>query len=218
MHCLNIALLLLFTMSSTAATQTEPPFGDALKAAAASAPLTTEESALAATLAEQALRPSGLWTITRMYLVDAAPLRDTAAEGRGTSERIARVTYYRYEGALTIRVTVNLSTRQVTDVQRLANFEPPFSAEEYAQARALVSADPQVKAALVQFHEGGVVEPITTRHDSPGDPLYRHRVINFFFRVGSRYLLRDRLILVDLTSQSVILQPISTISATMGER
>ncbi|HKO55108.1 MAG TPA: hypothetical protein VJ276_04475 [Thermoanaerobaculia bacterium] len=198
MHELLVAALLLAVS-----------FGDALKVAAVSAPLTVEESAVAARLAEQALRSEGLWTTTRMHLVEAVPHRDSTAESKGAYERMARLTYYRYDGALTIAVIINLASQRAVAVKRLPNFEAPFSAEEYALARRLAFADPQVREALAPFRDRVIVEPITLRHDSPGDPLFRHRVICFFFRTGSRYLLRDRLILVDLTTQTVILQPIS---------
>jgi Cu2+-containing amine oxidase len=146
-----------------------------------------------------------------MFLVDARPARDSAAETAGTYARMARLTYYRYDGALTIAVLVNLAKQQVTSVKQLPNFEPPFSADEYATARALVFADPHVREALGPFRDRVIVEPITSRHDAPADPLFRHRVVYFFFRVGPRYLLRNRLVLVDLTTQTVILQPISNI-------
>jgi hypothetical protein len=213
MHKLLAAVLVLLAVSSNTAAQTDLSFGDALKVAAVSTPLTVEEGALAAKLAEQALRSAGLWTTMRMYLVDAVPYRDSVAEAQGTYERMALLTYYRYEGALAIAVFVNLAKQQLTAVKRLPNLEPPFSAEESALARRLVVADPQVKEALAPFPERVIVEPITSRHDSPADPLFRHRVVYFYFRVGPRYLLRDRLVLVDLTTQTVILQPVSNRSA-----
>jgi Cu2+-containing amine oxidase len=213
MHRLLVVVLALLAVSSDAAAQTQPSFGDALKVAAVSAPLTPEERALAAKLTEQALRSASLWTTTKMYLVEALPQRDSAAEAAGTYERMARLTFYRYDGALTIAVVVNLARQQVTAVNRLPNFEPPFSAEEYALARTLVFADPQVSEALAPFRDRVIVEPITSRHDSPADPLFRHRVVYFFFHVGPRYVPHDRLVLVDLTTQTVILQPVSNTPA-----
>jgi Cu2+-containing amine oxidase len=216
MHRLLVAALVLLAASADAAAQTEPPFDDALKVAAVSAPLTPEESALAAKLAEQVLRSASLWTTTKMYLVEALPQRDSAAETAGTYERMAQLTYYRYDGALTITVVVNLANQKATAVRRLPNFEPPFSAEEYALARTLVFADPRVKEALAPFRDRVIVEPITSRHDSPADPLFRHRVVYFFFRAGARYVPHDRLVLVDLTTQTVILQPVSSTPAHMS--
>ena len=74
----------------------------------------------------------------------------------------------------------------------------------------------QILMPLAPFRDRVIVEPITSRHDSPADPLFRHRVVYFFFRAGARYVPHDRLVLVDLTTQTVILQPVSSTPAHMS--
>jgi hypothetical protein len=204
---LFLVITLVLFLSSEAVAQRKPDFTGALNVAKVSAPLTREERMLAAKLAEQALRSNRLLTARKMYLTEARIHRDAASEKRGVFERLAVLTYYRYEGNLSIQVFINLSRQRVFGVKQLQNFSPPLSIEELNLAKELAFNDPQLKGKLAPYRAQLVVEALASRSESPQDPFFRHRVIHLLFRVGSRYLVRQWLVFVDLTTEKVILAP-----------
>jgi hypothetical protein len=116
----STVLVLLLWPSGDAVAQREPDFTGALNVAKVSAPLTEEERTLAVSLAEQALKSNRLFTDRRMYLTEARIHRDSASEGRGVFERMAVLTYYRYEGDLSLQVFINLAGRRVFGVNTTA--------------------------------------------------------------------------------------------------
>jgi hypothetical protein len=178
-----------------------------MKVARSAAPLTAEERAAAVGLAEQALRSHKLLPDKKTFLTTAHTHRDPAAERRGVFERLALLTYYRYEGDLAVRVYVNLARRRVTNVERLAHFPTPFAPEELRRARELALEHPELKKVFAPFRERLTVEPLSTRSASTKDPLFGHRVIYLLFRVGPRYLTAQGDVLVDLTTETVIIRP-----------
>lgn len=204
---LSTALVPLFWLSSDVSAQQKPDFTDALNVAKVSAPLTREEKTLAANLAEQALRSKKLFTDRKMYLTEALFTRDTAAEMKGVFERLVVLTYYRYDGDLTIKVLINVAQQKVLAVKELPKTDAPFSVEEFTLAKEMVFNHPKLKDVLGRYRDRLVVEPIISRSESPKDPLFRHRVIYMLFRTGSTYLIPDSRVSVDLTTEKVIIEP-----------
>lgn len=200
-----VSITLVVASDMTA--QRKPDFTEVLKVARVSAPLTREERALAVRLAEQALRSNRLLTSRKIYLTEARIHRDSASEKRGVFERLAVLTYYRYEGNLSIQVFINLARQRVFGVKQLPNFSPPLSIDELNLAKQLAFDDPQLKSELAPYRDRLVVEALAAQSESPRDPFFRHRVIHLLFRVGSRYLIRQRLVFVDLTTEKVIIKP-----------
>ena len=186
----------------------KPDFTEALKVAKISAPLSGEERALAIGLAVEALKSKKLFTDKKMYLTEARFARDTAAEMKGVFERGAVLTYYRYEGDLAIEVFINLARKEVLAVTPQPKLVPPLAREEFELAREMALNNPEIQAALGRDRDRLVVEPIISRSDSPKDPLFRHRYLYLMFRVGPKYLLRDSSVLVDLTAEKVIIEPV----------
>lgn len=204
------SLLALFLLSNINATaQRKPDFTEALKVARVSAPLTSEEKALAARLAEQALRSKRLFAGRKIYLTDAHMHRDTASERKGVYERLAVLIYYRYEGDLAIQVFINLGRKEVLAVKESSKLMPPISREEFAIAKEMALNHPQLREVLGPYRDRLVVEALTPRSESPKDPFFRHRLVDLLFRVGPNYLLGQSSVLVDLTTEKVIIEPVS---------
>jgi len=194
--------------SSEAIAQHKPDFTEALNVAKVSAPLTSEEKALAVKLAEQGLRSNKLFTDKKMYLTDAHIHRNTASEMKGVFERLAVLIYYRYEGDLAIEVFLNLTGQQVLAVVQLPKFIPPISTEEFTLAREMALSHPQVRSVTGPYRDRLVVEAQTSRSESPKDPLFRHRVVYLTFRVGPNYLMRESRVYVDLSAEKVVIEPV----------
>jgi len=202
-----IGLLLFLWLHIYVAAQQKPDFTEALNIAKVSAPLTSEERNLAVKLAEQTLRSKKLFAERKMYLTEARFSRDTGAEVKGVFERLVVLTYYRYEGDLPMEVFINLTRQKVLAVKQLPNLMPPISPEEFALAKDMAFNHPRLKDVLARYRERLVVEPITSRSESPKDPLFRHRVIYMLFRTGSTYLIPESRVSVDLTTERVIIEP-----------
>lgn len=190
-----------------AGAQSNPDFSAALKVAKVSAPLSNEEKTVALRLAEQALKSKKLFRETKMYLSEIGFGRDKTAEAKDVFDRLAILTYYRYEGDLTISISINLSRQQVLEVKELRNFAPPISGEELARAKELALSDPRLKDALGPYRGRLIVQPTDVRSESPKDPLYHHRAVLMLFRVGHTYLLPNSRVIVDLTSEKVVVEP-----------
>jgi Cu2+-containing amine oxidase len=189
--------------------QNKPDFTQALKVAKISAPLSGEESTVAVRLAVEALKSKNLFSDKKMYLTEARIIRDTAAEIKGVFERVAVLTYYRYEGDLPIEVFINLARKEVLAVKPQPKLVPPLSREEFDLAREMALNNPEIQAALGRDRDRLVVEPITARSESPKDPLFRHRYVYLMFRVGPKYVLLNSSVLVDLTTEKVIIEPVA---------
>jgi hypothetical protein len=204
-----LCTVLLFTIWAcvAAGAQEAPDFGEMMKVARASAPLNGEERAAAVALAEQALRSNRLLPDRRTFLTWAETYRDTVAERRGSFERGALLTYYRYDGDVALHVYVNLVRRRVTNVERLAHHPTPLAPEELRRARELALEHPELKKAFDPYRERLVIEPLSTGVPSPKYPLFGHRLVYLLFRVGARYLTAQGEVLVDLTTEKVIIRP-----------
>ena len=206
-HLLISILTLLFLSNGHVTGQRKPDFTEALKVAKVSAPLTSEERNLAVKLAVEALKANKLFTDRKMYLTESRFSRDTASEMKGIFERLAVLIYYRYEGDLSIEVFINLTRQRVLAVKQIPNLMPPISGEELALAKEMVFTHPELKDVLGRYRDRLVVEPHTSRSESPKDPLFRHRIIYMLFRTGSTYLIPELRVSVDLTTEKVIIEP-----------
>jgi hypothetical protein len=206
---LSAILSLLITWSSgDAAAQKKPDFEEVLKVAKVSSPLTTEERTLAAGLGEQALKSNKLYTEKKLYLVEARMYRDTTAERKGAFERLAILTYYRYEGGLTIEVFLNLGRKEVLTVKQQPNLFPPISPQEFTLAKELALNDPRLRDILRPYEDRLHAEMSVSRVESPADPLFRHRVVYLTFRVGPKPVLPQSSVYVDLTAEKVVVEPV----------
>jgi hypothetical protein len=188
-------------------TQDELSFNEMLKVARASAPLTVEERALAVRLAEQGLRSNKLLPEKKTFLTMVQTHRNGEAEKKGVFERHALLTYYQYAGDVGILVYVNLVRQRMIKVEQLPSFPAPFAPEEFQRAREIALNHPQLTKVLEPYRDRLTVEALLTRSHKPRDPLFRHRLAYLLFRVGPRYLTAQGEVLVDLTTETVIIQP-----------
>jgi hypothetical protein len=205
---LSTMLVLLLSLSSFVMAQRKPDFTNALNVAKVSAPLTNDERILAVGLAEAALKSKKLFSDRKMYLTEARINRDTESEMKGVFARLVVLVYYRYEGDLTLQVFMNLDRKQVLAVKQFPKLNPPISVAEVDLAKELAFNHPQLRDVLGPHRDRLVVDALTSRNESPKDPLFRHRVVYLLFRSGSTYLIQSR-VFVDLTTESVIIEPAS---------
>ncbi|MDP9191130.1 MAG: hypothetical protein M3P06_05450 [Acidobacteriota bacterium] len=160
-------------------------------------PLTAAETQLAADVAGREITARNLRAEGPLYFVDVEMLRDKNAPER----RLARVTHYRYAGALTITTLVDLSAQRVVDQRTEANAITPLSAEEWEEVRRIALADPRVQE-IIRPYPNVVLEPMLLQTRSREDPIFGRRVVDLLFRVGRDYLSGPQ-VRVDLNDRSV---------------
>lgn len=200
-------LVLILSMCGEARTQEQPDFTEMLKVARVSTPLTGEERALAVRLAEQALRSNKLLPERKTFLTSVQTHRNGEAEKKGSFERHAQLTYYRYAEDVGILVYVNLVRQRVIKVEQIQRFPAPFAPEEVQRARTLALNHPQLRKVLEPYRERLTVEVLLMRSPDRRDPRFRHRLAYLLFRVGPRYLTAQGEVLADLTTETLIIQP-----------
>jgi hypothetical protein len=203
---LPVAVLIL-VLSGDAITQERPDFTEMLKVARVSASLTQDERALAVRLAEETLRSNKLLPDRKTFLTSVQTHRDGESEKKGIFGRNALLVYYRYAGDVGIRVFVDLAQQRVTKLDQLPHFPAPLAPEEVQLARELALNDPRLKNELAPLRDRLTVEPLLTRIPARRDPLFRHRLVHLLLRVGPRYVAQQGLVLVDLTTETVIIKP-----------
>ena len=202
---LNIALVILF-MNGQAKAQSLPDLTEVLRVAKVSAPLTAEERAIAIQRAEESLRAKKLLPDRKTFLTFVQTHRNATLEKKGIFERHALLTYYRYAGDVGILVYVNLTRQKVESVEQLPHFLAPLAPAELARARELVLSEPRLRNVLQPLRDQLTIEALLTRIPDPKNPLFGHRLVHLLFRVGPRYLTAQGLVLVDLTTEQVIIQ------------
>jgi len=193
---------------SAGAQEESVAISEALKVAKVSSPLTNDERTTAVGLAEEALKSARLFTERKMYLTETHISRDTASEMKGVFERRVMLIYYRYEGDLSIQILIDLTRGRVLEVKQLPHFFAAISTEESELAKKLAFDDPRLNSILRPHRENLAVEVLTLRTTLPKDPLFRHRVVFLLFRSGPTYLMRQSRVLVDLTTEKVIIKPL----------
>jgi hypothetical protein len=203
---LLLVAIFLFLFAVTAA-QDQPDLSELLKVARAAAPLSENEKAQALRLAEGGLKAERLLPDRKTLLTSIQVYRNTEAEKKGVFERHAMLLYYRYAGDVTIRVTVNLARRRVSKIDQLAHFPSPLAPEEIKRAQELALNHSQLKREFAPFLNRLIVEAHLTTVPGPKSRLFGHRLVNLFFRVGPRYLVEQGAILVDLTTEEVLIVP-----------
>lgn len=167
--------------------------------------LTASERSAASELAQKALERARLRTPGPLYLVGTELLRDKRAEERGVFDRQAMVTHYRYDGDLTILTRVNVTRGEVERIDTVPHLPAALAPEEFRRAKDLALADVRVQRALARFGEV-TIEPLAIRTASRDDPIFGHRLVRLLFRKGPDYL-REPVVVVDLTTAQVILEP-----------
>jgi hypothetical protein len=168
--------------------------------------LTPAEEQQAIALAEKGLEAEQYRAAGKaLYAVATELVRDKEAEDRGSRDRMVLVTHYQYEGDMAIFSIVNLTQSAVVNVERVPHVPVPLSQQEFARAKTLALAHPDVKAALDPYRDRLAIEALLTRTPAEKDPLYGHRVVSLLFRVGSDYLTAPE-VMVDLTTEEVLVQ------------
>jgi hypothetical protein len=167
--------------------------------------LTAEERDLAGRLAREAIQQRALVTTGPLYVSRVELLRDKVEEAKPQPARLALVTQYRYQGDLTIHVSVDLTHKLVVNVDTASGVSAPLAQEEFEKARQLALADSRVQAALKDAARRVIVEPLVVRSSDPADSLAGHRVVRLLFRLGQDYL-SEPIVLVDLTRSTVLLE------------
>lgn len=209
-------LLCLLFVGGTARAQELPDLKEALKVAKAADPLSIEERALAVRVAESALRAEKLLPDKKTFLTLVQSHRATEAEKKGVFERHALLTYYRYAGDTGLLVYVNLKL-QTAKVEQLPHFPAPLAPEELQRAKELALGFPELKKFFEPYQHRLTVEALLTRSGTAKEPLFGHRLVHLFFRVGPRYLTEQGTILIDLTAETVIVTPPQTKEKEGGE-
>jgi Cu2+-containing amine oxidase len=169
-------------------------------------PLSEEEQRRAVAIAERGPDTARLMAAGRSVVADVELVRDKNLEEARRDDRLASVTHYRYEGDLTIETLVNITDEQVLEVRTAEHRPTPLTVEEVDRAKSLAFDDPNVRAALTVPVERIVVEPLLTSAGSADDPLFGRRLVRLLFKVGRDYLAQP-VVLVDLTSERVIVEP-----------
>jgi hypothetical protein len=170
--------------------------------------LTDAEQELVRTLAEKALKDRGLWK-GKTVLTSSQVVLDSATT---LPDRIAILTYYRYDGNLGLVVNLDLQKKTVTAVEEHPDMPTSLTAEEIAEAEKMARNNADVHKALTNYKHLDKIEAdaMVAVIISPEVPGYHHRVVRLFFRDSKRnYLQLVPMVDVDLTSGEVRLDVIA---------
>jgi hypothetical protein len=170
--------------------------------------LTGTEQDKVRTLAEKALKDNGLWK-GKTVLTSSQVVLDSATT---PPDRIAILTYYRYDGNLGIVLNIDLGKNIVTAVEQHPDMPTSLTAEEIAEAEKMARHHAGVQKALANYKHLDKIEVDTMVAViiSPEVPGYHHRVARLFFRDAQRnYLQLVPMVDVDLTSGEVRLDVIA---------
>jgi Cu2+-containing amine oxidase len=175
--------------------------------------LTAAEHEKVSALAEKALKDRDLWK-GKIVLTNSEVVLDSATT---PPERIAILTYYRYDGDLGIVLHVDLKKQSVTDVHKHPHMPTSLTAQEIAEADKIARGNAEVQKALARYkHLDRIeVDTIVAQIISPEVPGYHHRVARLFFRDAKRnYLQLVPMVDVDLTTGEVRLDVIAGLHDT----
>ena len=185
------SLVLLYVLTLAAAGDGDPgPPGPA--------ELTVAERKAVRELAEQALKDRGLLQ-GKVCLTNVEVFADPADRA---SPRKVIVTHYRYEGNTVLQTSVDLGRRRVVSVETAAGLPTPLAPEETDAAVRLARGHPEVQKFLARAGASVTLEPLVVHSGMPGDPAFKHRVVNVLFRQGGYYRNRPA-VDVDLTTETV---------------
>ena len=170
--------------------------------------LTAAEHEKVSALAEKALKDRDLWK-GKIVWTNTEVVLDSATT---PPERIAILTYYRYDGDLGIVLHVDLKKRTIIDVHEHPHMPTSLTAQEIAEADKIARGNAEVQKALARYkHLDRIeVDTIVAQIISPEVPGYHHRVARLFFRDMKRnYLQLVPMVDVDLTTGEVRLDVIA---------
>jgi hypothetical protein len=134
----------------------------------------------------------------RMFLVNAARY-----EAAGGGQEVVEVLYYKYEGGVTLRATLDAKRGNVLEVQELKAYPTPLAREEHAEALRLArELNPPAKSLLATAPGEVDVEVAVPVVSNPNDPRYGHRLVflTLYRKAGGG---PAAMIEVDLTQKSV---------------
>lgn len=138
----------------------------------------------------------------RLYAASAWKYRDKEATREG--QEVIEVLFYKYEGGVTLRASLDTKTGKVFEVEELKAYPCPLAGEERAAALRLArEQSPAVQKLLAALRAAEVgVNAISPVISDPNDPLYGHRVAYLTVYSTAQRSARVRVV-VDLTAKSV---------------
>ena len=107
------------------------------------------------------------------------------------------VTHYRYKNDETIRQVIDVDTKKVVKIEKVAHMPTPLAQEELARARKLALANPELKKYLEPYGDKLKIDALCPRVPE-GAPGHGHRLADLIFRVDGDFLSGPR-VTVDLT-------------------
>ena len=124
-----------------------------------------------------------------------------------TSERLAVVTTYQYEGNLTINRLVDLNSGRVVEEDRMQNGGARFTNVEQQYARELLMGDERVRRLVEPLQGREQFNFLLTTTPDPNNPLYGKRVVNVLISTPEGYLTEVPRISINLTDAAVVVGP-----------
>jgi hypothetical protein len=124
-----------------------------------------------------------------------------------TSERLAVVTSYQYEGDVTINRLVDLNSGRVIEEDRIQGGGARFTNVERQYARELLLRDERVRALIAPLQGQETFNFLLTTTPDPNNPLYGKRVVNVLISTPEGYLTEVPRISINLTDAAVVVGP-----------
>jgi hypothetical protein len=124
-----------------------------------------------------------------------------------TSERLAVVTSYQYEGNVTINRLVDLNSGRVVEEDRMQNGGARFTNVEQQYARELLMADERIRRLVEPLGSSAQFTFLLTTTPDPNNPLYGKRVVNVLISTPDGYLTEVPRISINLTDAAVVVTP-----------
>jgi hypothetical protein len=124
-----------------------------------------------------------------------------------TSERLAVVTSYQYEGDVTINRLVDLNSGRVIEEDRIQGGGARFTNVEQQYARELLLRDERVRALIAPLQGQETFNFLLTTTPDPNNPFYGKRVVNVLISTPEGYLTEVPRISINLTDAAVVVGP-----------
>ena len=124
-----------------------------------------------------------------------------------TSERLAVVTSYQYEGNLTINRLVDLNSGRVVEEDRMQNGGARFTNVEQQYARELLMGDERIRRIVEPLGDTAQFNFLLTSTPDPNNPLFGKRVVNVLISTPDGYLAELPRISINLTDAAVVVGP-----------
>jgi Cu2+-containing amine oxidase len=154
-------------------------------------------------LAEQSITSKNLKTDEHLYFINGELFRDKSEENKQMTNRFVLLTYYRYDGDVTIKALVDSTREKVVKVEAVPHIPTPLSQEEFGIAKNLALAEPTVQKALTSYGTNVVIEPLVVR--SLSETERTQRLVRLLFKIGRDYL-REPIVHVDLITKKVTVE------------